>query len=135
MTDLFARLRKMKIMLIDDDEYIRDSLTMFFEGEGCRVASFETAEEALKQLEVQFYDIIIADYRLPGIDGLQFLKLIKDSHPKAMKIFVTAYGDQVVNREAVSLGVRKIVEKPFTTKTMEEALTGMISATDQKRRT
>lgn len=130
MTDLFAKLRNMKIMLIDDDEYIRDSLTMFFEAEGCRVASFETAEEALKQLESQSYDIIIADYRLPGMDGLQFLKRIRDSNPKTMKIFITAYGDHIVSFKAATLGVRKIVEKPFTTKTMEEALTEVITAAD-----
>jgi len=132
--ELFARLRKMKTMLIDDDVFIRDSMAALFEGEGCELTTFETAEEALTELDREAYDVIITDYRLPGIDGLELLNRIQDSQPLAMKVLITAYGGQAVNFRAVKLGAQKIVEKPFTTKTMEEALTQIIVAADQKRR-
>ena len=132
MIELFAKLRKMKTMLIDDDEFIRDSMAALFEGEDCRLATFETAEEALEVLDNQLYDIIITDYRLPGIDGLQFLEHIKDSQSQAMKILVTAYGGQAVTFKATNLGARRIVEKPFTIRTMEEALSRLIAADNKK---
>jgi len=135
MTGLFDKLKRMKIMLIDDDEYIRDSLTMFFEGEGCELEAFETAEEALKVLDFQSYDIIVIDYRLPGIDGLQFLKRIETSHPDAMKILISAFGDERLVREAANLGVSSIVNKPFSSETMEAALAEMLAIDEQKRQT
>ena len=64
--DLYRILRKMKILLIDDDEWIRDSLALFMEAEGCHLKACESAEEAWDALKQQPYDIIIADYRLPG---------------------------------------------------------------------
>ena len=72
--DLFSKLQKMKMLLIDDDEWIRDSLSFFFDAEGCKLRTFETAEEALKVLRRQHYDIIICDYRLPGMDGCGFFR-------------------------------------------------------------
>jgi DNA-binding NtrC family response regulator len=91
--DIFDQPKNMKILLIDDDEWIRDSLSLFFEGEGCHLLALETAEEALEALNNQTYEIIITDYRLPGIDGLEFLRQIQSKNLEAMKILITAYGD------------------------------------------
>ncbi|UCE54427.1 MAG: response regulator transcription factor [Desulfobacterales bacterium] len=49
--DVFDKLRTMKILLIDDDEWIRDSLSIFFEAEGCQLMVFETAEEGLAEFK------------------------------------------------------------------------------------
>lgn len=124
--NLFAKLKKMKILLIDDDEWIRDSLNLFFESEGCQITVLETAEEGMEELKEQAYDIIIADYRLPGMDGLEFLKRIKESYPEAMKILITAYGSKEVVLEANKIGVQDFIEKPFTTNTIEESLSRLI---------
>jgi len=126
--DLFTKLKKMKILLIDDDEWIRDSLHLFFESEGCQIKVLETAEEGMEELKGQAYDIIIADYRLPGMDGLEFLKRINESHPEAMKILITAYGSKEVVSEAYRIGVQDFIEKPFTTNTIEESLSRLIEA-------
>ena len=61
--NLYKKLRNMKMLLIDDDAWIRDSLSIFFESEGCHLKALETAEEGLKALKKQPYDIIIVDYR------------------------------------------------------------------------
>ena len=91
MMDLFSKLKKMKILLIDDDEWIRNSMILFFETEGCQLLALETAEEAIEALEQQHYDIIITDYRLPGMDGLQFLNRVQSLYPDALKMLITAY--------------------------------------------
>ena len=124
--DLFNKLKKMKLLLIDDDEWIRDSLSLFFEGEGCHLLALETAEEALEALKHQSYDIIITDYRLPGIDGLEFLRHIQSKNIDAMNILITAYGDDEVISEARRMGVQDIINKPFNSEDIEASLTRLI---------
>ena len=122
----------MKILLIDDDEWIRHSLALYFEGEGCHLLALETAEQGLEELKRQNYPIIIADYRLPGMDGLEFLKQIHDSHSQAMKILITAYRSEDVVSKAIRTGIDDLIEKPFTTKTIEDCLSRLIDKWDQK---
>ena len=126
--DLFRKLKEMKILLIDDDKWIRDSLSIFFEYEGCHLLALETAEEAMEVLKMHDYDIIIVDYKLPGMDGLALLKRIQDSHLDAMKILITAYRSEVVISEAINMGVKEIIEKPFTSKIIEATLSRLIEA-------
>jgi CheY-like chemotaxis protein len=121
--DIFSKLRNMKILLIDDDEWIRDSLSIFFEAEGCRIVSVETAEEGLEALRSQEYDIIITDYKLPGMDGIEFLKQIQTSQQNAKKIMITAYKSEALVREAKKAGVQHLIAKPFTSDTIEASLT------------
>jgi len=116
----------MSILLIDDDEWIRDSLSIFFENEGCHLTALETAEEGMKELKTKTFDIIVTDYRLPGMDGLEFLKKIKRFHPNVMKVLITAYRSNDVVSEAKRIGVQDFIEKPFTIKTIEDSLFRLI---------
>ena len=124
--DLFNKLRQMKILLIDDDEWIRDSLQQFFETEGCHLTALETAEEAVAALKKQDFDIIITDFKLPGMDGLDFLGSIQESSARAIKILITAYGSEEVVAEAGRRGVQAFIEKPFTSDIIEGTLSSLI---------
>ena len=124
--DLFNQLKSMEILLIDDDEWIRDSLCVFFESEGCHLTALETAEEGMEALKNHDYDILITDYRLPGMDGLEFLRQIQDTQPHIMTILITAYKSEDVVSEAMRLGIQDFIEKPFTTQIIEESLTRLI---------
>ncbi len=130
--DLFSKLKKMRTLLIDDDEWIRDSLSLYFEGEGCHLLALETAEEGIEALKGQHYDIIMVDYRLPGMDGLEFLKRIQKTQSHAMKVLITAYRSDEVVSEAFKMGIQDFIEKPFTTKTIEESLARLIEKDEQK---
>jgi len=125
--DLFNKLKGMEILLIYDDEWIRDSLCVFFESEGCHLTALETAEEGMEALNNHDYDILVTDYRLPGMDGLEFLRHIQDTQPHIMTILITAYKSEDIVSEAMRLGIQDFIEKPFTTKTIEESLTRLIS--------
>jgi DNA-binding NtrC family response regulator len=124
--DLFGKLKEKKMLLIDDDEWIRDSLSLFFEGEGCHLVALETAEDGMEELKRQDFDIIIVDYRLPGMDGLEFLERIKDSHPDALTLLITAYGSRDVFLKANKIGVQGFIDKPFTISTIEDSLSRLI---------
>jgi len=112
----------MKTLLIDDDKWIRNSMSIVFENEDCYLKAVETAEEALKELKVEKYNIIICDYKLPGIDGIEFFEKIKDIYMDTIKILITAYGNKSITEDAICLGVNDVIEKPFTTKTIENSL-------------
>ena len=55
---------------MDDDEWIRDSLTLYFCSEGCHLLALGTAEEGMELLKRENFEIVITDYRLPGMDGI-----------------------------------------------------------------
>ena len=133
--DQFVTIKGKKVLLIDDDEWIRDSLGMFFKSEEMHIDALETAEEGITALSRQRYDIIITDYRLPGMDGLKFLKRVQESNPDSFKILITAYGSREVISAAAELGVDEYIEKPFTTKTIEDALSRLISKRGKAART
>ena len=130
--NLFSKLKKMKILLIDDDEWIRDSLSLFFESKGCHLRALMTAEEGMGALKREDYDIIISDYRLPGMDGLKFFTRISGSHHDTIKILITAFGNEEVISEAKRIGIEDIIEKPFTTTNIEESLSQLIEKHDKE---
>ena len=125
--NLFARLKNLKLLLIDDDEWIRDSMRLFFESEGCDLETLETAEEALERIEKQPFDIIISDFRLPGMDGIELFKRTQNSCRSTLKILITAYMNEKVLSAAKRVGIHDMIEKPFKTETIEESLSKLIT--------
>ena len=130
--NLFGKLKNKKILLIDDDEWIRDSLTLYFCSEGCHLLALKTAEEGIELLKHEDYDFVITDYRLPGMDGIKFLKSIQASHPDTMKILTTAYGSKDVFLAARKIGVHDFIDKPLTAQTIEKSLARAIENREQK---
>ena len=120
----------MKILLIDDDEWIRDSLSIFFEAEGCRVLALETAEEGIAAIKDQVFDLIIVDYKLPGMDGVEFIKRIRNTQAGAIKVLITAYRNGSVVSEAKELKIHGFIEKPFTSDTIMASLAHLIKLRD-----
>ena len=93
---IFEKLKKIELMLVDDDEWIRDSMRIFFENEGCNLVTVQTAEEALEIIKKQHFDIVIADYRLPGINSIKLFEHVSNSNRGLIKILITAYMDKKV---------------------------------------
>ncbi|RZB37530.1 MAG: hypothetical protein SRB2_01074 [Desulfobacteraceae bacterium Eth-SRB2] len=132
--DLFSKLKDKKILLVDDDEWIRDSLTLYFGTEGCHMMAVETAEEGMELLKQEGYDIILIDYKLPGMDGLTFSKKIQEMRPDAVKILITAYKTKEVVSEAKQIGIQDLIDKPFTIDTIEDSLSQLIQRNEKQIR-
>jgi DNA-binding NtrC family response regulator len=118
----FNQLKQVKTLLVDDDELIRDSLCMAFKNKGCFMRVAGTAEEGLQAIKEEQFDIIISDFRLPGMNGLDFLKLAILAHPQAVNILITAYRDEYLFTEAIRMGVTEFIDKPFSVKALAELL-------------
>jgi len=129
--DLFKTLQNIKTLLIDDDEWIRDSMSILFQSEGCTLQTLETAEEAISLLENEKYDLLIVDYMLPGMNGIDFFEKLNitgndssldRSQDRPVKILITAYGEKEIIKQAKQAGVHDIIKKPFTPESIEMSL-------------
>lgn len=134
MMDVFTRLRNMKTLLIDDDELICDSLGRVFRAKGCYFIAVETAEEGLRAVQNNPFDVIISDYRLTGLNGLEFFKYTSKSHPNTVNLLITAYGDKEIVSEALRVGVHDIIEKPFSPEAIIESLAPLLDKLTEKKR-
>ena len=96
-----------KIFVIEDDENIRNLVKIAMEGYGYQVAAFETAEEALEELDKEKPDLAVFDLMLPGMDGLSAIRLIRErsDNLKNIPIIVLTAKDKEYDKEGiVSLG-------------------------------
>jgi DNA-binding NtrC family response regulator len=102
-----------RILVIDDEAAIRDSLEVLLTLEGYAVKMAPDGDQGLRILELEIFDLILLDLALPGRTGLELLPLIKDLHPEIPVIMITAYGtvDNVV--DAVRAGAENFVQKPW----------------------
>ena len=80
-----------RILVVDDDESIRNTMKTILEDEGYIVDVAATGNEALRKTDKATYNIAMLDIRLPDMEGVELLKLMKDTVPKMRKIMVTGY--------------------------------------------
>ncbi len=100
-----------QILIVEDNEDLKDSMQEFFGILGFRTFSVAQAEEALGILKANAIDVVITDIKLPGIDGLELTDQIKKEHDAAV-IVMTGYSDDYSYEEAVSRGASDFILKP-----------------------
>ena len=101
------------ILIVDDDLQFRLSLVKTFVKAGYRVSAVTDGQEALNLIRKSFYDLIITDQKIPGINGLELLSQIKELSPKTEVILITAYGDVSLHRRAKDAGAFGYLDKPL----------------------
>jgi YesN/AraC family two-component response regulator len=104
-----------KILIVDDEETLTFSLYQAFikAPYDCEVVTASSAEDALEKLEDGFFDLIITDIAMPGMDGLELLSIIKSRTPETKVIIITAYGTDEREDRAYKIGADRYIEKPF----------------------
>lgn len=101
------------ILVVDDEKSIRQALVRLLRKNGYQTEESPGPQEALERLQDNVYEIIISDIRMPGMDGLEFLKRIKALSPETAVIMITAYGSIEVAVDAMSAGAFHFITKPF----------------------
>ena len=101
-----------KILLVDDDAFLRRTLTLHLEQAGYRVAAVGTAEQALREVERLSPDLVILDIGLPGMDGFDALQRFKE-HSQTPIIFLTARRRNLDQILGLQLGADDYIIKPF----------------------
>ncbi len=102
------------VLIVDDEEGIRESLSGIFQDDGYAVLTSSTGEEALKALKEQNPDLILLDIWLPGIDGIQTLKEIKDMKPDLPVIMISGHANIDLAVKATRMGAYDFLEKPLS---------------------
>lgn len=105
--------RKLSILIVDDEDSVRDSLYNWFIEDGYRVECAENAKTALSILEAGSFDIILVDIKMPGMDGLELLKRIKALRQDSIVIIMTAFATVDTAVQALKDGAFDYVTKPF----------------------
>ena len=105
--------KKISILIVDDEESVRDSLYNWFIEDGYRVERAENAKKALSILESDSFDIVLADIKMPGMDGLEMLKRIKSLRKESIVIIMTAFATVDTAVQALKDGAFDYVTKPF----------------------
>jgi DNA-binding NtrC family response regulator len=106
-------VKKISILIVDDEESVRDSLYNWFIEDGYRVECAENANRALSMLESDSFDIILADIKMPGMDGLEMLRRIKLLKSDSIVIVMTAFATVDTAVQALKDGAFDYVTKPF----------------------
>jgi len=102
-----------KILVVDDDPRVRETLEEVFSSYGCHVKSRNDGEEALAAIKEEAYDVIFVDYRMPKVDGMDVLREAVALHPETSVVLITGEGSEEVARHAFKVGAFDYVVKPF----------------------
>ena len=101
------------LLIVDDEESVRDSLYNWFIEDGYKVDCAADAKEALKKVEAQNFDIILADIKMPGMDGMEMHRRIRALNSDAIVIIMTAFASVDTAVQALKDGAYDYVTKPF----------------------
>jgi two-component system response regulator PilR (NtrC family) len=102
-----------KILVVDDEQSLRDFLAIMLKKEGHDVVTAINGTDALKAAHAEIFDLVISDVKMPGVDGIGVLKAIKEISPETVVIMVTAYATAETAVEAMKLGASDYIIKPF----------------------
>jgi two-component system response regulator FixJ len=103
------------VVVIDDDEAVLDSTRALLELEGFDVETFERASTFLERFEAKRPACLVTDVRMPEIDGLELLQMLSARGPLPPVIVMTGHADVPMAVQAMKLGARDFIEKPFDT--------------------
>ncbi len=102
-----------RIMIVDDEEMICESLQAWFVKDGYQVETALSGEAALKLVEDFPADIYLVDIKMPGMDGIEFLSRLKEHQPNAVVVMMTAHGTVQTAVDAMKRGATDYFCKPF----------------------
>ncbi len=104
---------RLNILVVEDGETQREMLTEFLASEGHTVAGAEDGDRAIRQVRDGHFDLLLLDYKMPGMNGIDVLREIKKLNPQISVVMMTAYGTIETAVDAMKLGAVDYISKPI----------------------
>lgn len=121
---------KSNILVVDDEEIVRLSHLRLLAGEDRHIATVWNGVEALREMERDCFDLVLLDLRMPGMDGMSVLRMIKQRWPESEVVVITGYPSMETAKEAIRLGAYDYLAKPVNP---DEIIKVASSAITQKK--
>ena len=131
-------MQERKILIVDDEPSVLSTLQDILMAEGYEIETASSGQEALRKMEIFPAEIVLSDYMMPGMDGIELLKKIKQSYPHVIPILLTGRGDLKVSFKAINQGkIFRFLLKPWDTEelnmTIHTALQYYVLILENKR--
>jgi CheY-like chemotaxis protein len=115
-------LKKYTLLIVDDEEILRDAMVFDFTRKGFTVLSADSGVTAFNLIQANHVDLVLSDMRMPGGDGLSLLEQIKMHDPgMPMVIFITGFAE-VTEKDCIAKGAKTVLAKPFDRKVLMAAV-------------
>ena len=101
------------VLIVEDHDRLREQLGQFYEQEGFRVTTASSGEEGTQKLAEEKFAIVVSDVKMPGMDGFQLARYVREKYPDTDVILITAFGNIKQAVEAMKLGASDYITKPF----------------------
>ncbi|MBX7142895.1 MAG: sigma-54 dependent transcriptional regulator [Oligoflexia bacterium] len=115
-----------KLLLVEDADSLREVLTSVLQHDGYHVDSFPNAEDALEALKANTYACVLADFKLPGMNGIELLKNVREQSRTVPYLIMTAFGSIEIAVEAMKHGANDFICKPFEPDTIRSVIRDII---------
>lgn len=127
-------LSEKKVLLVDGDEGIRKSLSLFLQSRGYNLHAVENATLALMAIKKKPYDIIICEQFLPDMNGLNFFEIINNRYHGVIKILITTYGSTTALGNICEKGIDFVLTKPFSGDEVEGVMSRLVKTKNVKNK-
>ena len=114
-------VQALKVLVVDDEPTVTKSCRRILRQEGYEVDTTESGRVGLARASEQDFDLVMADLRMPDLDGMDLVRTVRRQRPQTAVIVITGYGSVPSAVESTKLGVSAYIEKPFTPQEIKEA--------------
>ncbi len=111
-----------RVLLVDDEEAFVEALGQRLNARGLSVETSNSGEDAIEKAERGAFDVIVLDLAMPGMDGIETLKQLREDHPDLQIILLTGYGSIEKAAEATRLGAMDFLQKPASLSDLLEVI-------------
>jgi putative two-component system response regulator len=123
-----------RILIVDDEEQIRNLLGGFLEAQGLETHSARDGAEALERLEAARFDLVLTDISMPGMNGMALLRQIRKAHGDVGVLMLTGCEDVSLAVSAMKAGALDYIQKPFALERVEQVVRDALERQAEKRR-
>ena len=116
------------VLVVDDDAAVRGALKFALEAEGLEVRDYSGPVALLADLNMPPFGCLVVDYRMPIMDGLELITVLRERGAEAPAIIITGRSNKDLDAQAAKLGIRQVLEKPLADGALVEAIRSALLA-------